>query len=62
MLNVIFKALILFAYQYEAAHRAHCTVAGHPAKLAFAVAAGGTRSFQWKDARACAGGKKYRGR
>jgi hypothetical protein len=44
MLNVTFKALMLFAYQHDAAHRAHCTVAGHPAKLAFAVAAGGTRS------------------
>jgi len=37
MLNVTFTALMLSAYQYDAAPRADCKVVGHPPKLAVAA-------------------------
>ena len=45
MLNVIFKALMLFAYQYDAAHGAHCKIAGHPALLAVGAQHGGGKAY-----------------
>jgi hypothetical protein len=37
MLNVTFTTMMLFAPQSHAARRAHCRVAGNPAKLAVAA-------------------------
>jgi len=44
MLNVIFTALML-SYQYDAAHRVHCKIAGHPALLAVGAQHGGGKAY-----------------